>query len=154
MAKVEVDDSDLETLIFATSVLKTIEGALISRKSDPFVRPHLDYTRALDNVTTAWRNSKRTSAGTAIAWDGELDSFERDFLKSICGFECSNTITVEYRLNHPEIDRLAAKGCIQLGQCCEGAVWAGENTPDIRPIPKFAVRVTPRGIEKFKELTK
>ena len=40
MKTVTVDLEDLEKIVFATSVIKTIESTMAARKNDPFVRPH------------------------------------------------------------------------------------------------------------------
>lgn len=147
--KVEVDLDDLETLIFATGVINTIESALVQRKQDPFVKPHLDYTNAQRNLVAAMNSAKRVEANTAVAWDGALSKEEINFLQSDDILSVIDGVT---RLKQPEIDSLAAKGCIQIGQMCEGAVWPGESKADIRPLSKFLVRITVRGLDKLEKL--
>lgn len=146
--KVEVELDDLETLIFATSVIKVIEGALQQRKSDPFVKPHLEYTQASEALTAAMNGARRSQADTKIAWDGALSHNEADLLKE---FVASNTfeITGEFRLKTKEVDSLAAKGCIRIGQLVSGAVWPGQPQADIRPVEGFALAITQRGKDKL-----
>jgi hypothetical protein len=147
--KVEVELEDLETLIFATAIIKTFEGALQQRKQDPFIKPHLDYTKAHGALTLAMNSARRSeNAGTLIAWDGELDDKEIKFLELFVKAPVFE-IDGEYRKKHSEIDSLMAKGCIRMGQCVMGAVWPGEPKADIKPIPAFALAITKRGEEKL-----
>ena len=150
--KVEVDIEDLETIVFATGVIKTIEGALQSRKQDPFVQPHLEYSKAHNNLVAAMNSARRSeNTGTAIAWDGKLDDKE---LKMLVKFSAAPVITItgEFRFKFNEIDRLLSKGCIRMGQRVEGAVWPGEPKADIRPTEDFAVAITQRGKDKLEKL--
>jgi len=153
MAQVTVDLSDLETLVFTTGALKTIEGALQSRKSDPFVQPHLNFTEAHNRLATAMRNASRGTADTVVPWDEPLETYERHFLESVANNEengLPTTIGTDFRLEHPEIDRLMCKGAITLGQLVKGVIWAGKDRPEPPPDPSgFAVRVTERGRSKL-----
>ena len=78
--KVEVEIEDLETIIFATSVIKTIESALQQRKQDPFVHPHLDYSKASEALTAAMNSARRAVADTKVEWDGALTDKEKELL--------------------------------------------------------------------------
>ena len=152
--KVEVELDDLETLIFATAVIKQIENALVAHKHDPFVKPHLLYGDALNNLTAVMNQSRRTAAGTKISWDGALTYAEATFLRDVGRmFDATSEyffIDGTYRLEHSVIDQLAAKGCIKIGQSIRGVIWSGDSRPAIRPLPNFQVMVTPRGYEKLK----
>jgi hypothetical protein len=146
--KVEVEIEDLETIIFATAIIKTIESQLRSRKEDPFVQPHLDYTRAHDALVLAMNSARRATADTKIQWDGELSAKEIKFLQQFAAcpvFEVDG----EYRKKRDEVDSLAAKGCIRIGQLVSGAVWPGEPKADIRPVSGYAIMITKRGNEKL-----
>jgi hypothetical protein len=147
--KVEVELEDLETIVFATAIIKTFEGALQQRKQDPFVQPHLDYTKAHNALTLAMNSARRSeNSGTLIAWDGELDAKEIKLLEQFVEVPVFE-IDGEYRKKHREVDSLMAKGCIRIGQCVAGAVWPGESKADIRPIAAFALAITSRGKEKL-----
>jgi hypothetical protein len=152
--KVEVEIEDLETIVFATAVIKTVEGALQSRKQDPFVRPHLEYTKAHDALVLAMNSARRSESSgmTATAWDGDLTDNEIRLLQN---FEDIPVLVIapEFRKKHP-VDSLTAKGCLRIGQCVEGAVWPGESKADIRPLPSFAIAITPRGREKLEKMLK
>lgn len=149
--KVEVEIEDLETIIFATSAIKAIEAALQRRKEDPFTKPHLEYTQASEALTTAMNHARRSSAGTATEWDGALTDKELELLKE---FVASNVfeVTGEFRLKTKEVDSLAAKGCIRIGQLVTGAVWPGESKADIKPVAGFALAITPRGHDKLAKM--
>lgn len=152
--KVEVEIEDLETIVFATAVIKTVEGALQSRKQDPFVRPHLEYTKAHDALVSAMNSARRSESSgmTVTAWDGDLTDNEIALLEE---FEDSPSLVInpQFRKKHP-VDDLAAKGCLRIGQCVEGAVWPGEAKADIRPLPTFAIAITLRGREKLEKTLK
>lgn len=150
--KVEVDLDDLETIIFATSVIKQLESALQARKSDPFVKPHLEYTKASEALTQAMNYAKRSANNdTAVQWDGALTDKETELLKE---FVASNVfeITSDFRLKTKEVDSLAAKGCIRIGTLCAGAVWPGESKADLKPVEGFALAITQRGKDKLAKL--
>ena len=149
--KVEVELADLETIVFATAAIKTIEEVLNRRKTDPFVKPHLDYTIAHNNLTAAMNGANRAKTGYLVDWNGELTDEEFKLLKQL------DTIAVDeippgYRISIPAYDTLLAKGCIRMGQCVVGAVWAGEQKPDIKPVDMFAVSITKRGKEKLDQI--
>lgn len=146
--KVEVEIEDLETIIFATAVIKTIEGQLQARKQDPFVQPHLDYTKAHDALTLAMNSARRATAGTKVEWDDALDEKELDLLKEFVEVPVFE-VSPEYRKKIKAVDSLTAKGCIRIGQLVSGAVWPGESKADIRPIEGFALAITPRGKDKL-----
>ena len=146
--KVEVELEDLETIVFATAIIKQIESSLAARKNDPFVQPHLDYKQAHDALTLAMNSAKRASADTKIEWDGELSKKEIELLK-ILDASPVKEIDPIYRTKHDEVDSLAAKGCIRIGQLVSGAIWAGSDRPDIKPLAGFAITATPRGLNKL-----
>lgn len=149
--KVEVELEDLETLIFATSIIKVIEGSLQARKSDPFIKPYLEYTNASNNLTTAMNHARRATAATETAWNGELDAAEIKLLKE---FIQSPTFQIdgEFRKKRPAVDSLMTKGCIRIGQLVQGAVWPGEDRPDIQAVPGYALAITNRGSDKLAKL--
>lgn len=147
--KVEVEIEDLETVVFATAALKTIEGALQSRKEDPFVKPHLNFTPAHNNLVAAMNGARRSvTADTATLWDGELNEKEIKLLQLFVASPV-HEVDSEYRKRHTEIDSLASKGCLRIGQLVAGALWPGESKPDIRPIEGYALTMTPRGTTKL-----
>lgn len=153
MAQVAVDLDDLETLVLTSGALKSIEGALAQRKTDPFVRPHLEFTEAHDRLATAMRNAKRSDGGTLIGFDEPLSKDERKVLQEIIDGD-RNTLTQKEKGAAGEamsaFDRLAAKGCVVMGQLLVGVLWAGASAPELRPDPTgYAIKATPRGLEKL-----
>jgi len=146
--KVEVELEDLETIIFATAIIKQIESSLAARKQDPFIRPHLDYNAAHDALTLAMNSARRATANTATLWDGGLEQEEIDLLKILKASPIKQ-IGPDFRLEHKEVDTLASKGCICIGQLVSGAVWAGSDRLDIKPEPGFALMATQRGKDKL-----
>lgn len=155
--QVTVELEDLETIVFATAVIKQIENALQARKRDPFVQPHLDYSKAHTNLVAAMNSAKRANAGTLIDWNGELTYTEVTFLREVDRlFQKTSAyleLLGEFRIKEEFyfVDSLAAKGCIQIGQSIVGAVWPGDNQAQIRPYPTFQVRITDRGRSKLEE---
>lgn len=149
--KVEVNLEDLEIIIHATSAIKQIETALSSRKHDPFVKPYLQYNEAHNNLVYAMNAARRSGSGAATDWDGELSDNEFKLLKNfsrtpvleVSGFERQQT---------KEIDTLLSKGCIKMGQCVVGAVWAGETKADLKPTDDFVIAITQRGKDKLEKL--
>jgi hypothetical protein len=156
MTDVTVDLVDLETLVFTTGALKTIEGALQARKNDPFVQPHLNFTEAHNRLAEAMRNATRGQNDTVVPWDGELDAVERACLSAMAEDEDERlfiTITPKWRLEHQEYDRLMCKGMIVIGQLVKGIIWGGASAAEIKPDPSgFAVKTTKRGRDKLKKL--
>ena len=157
MTSVTVDLEDLRTLVLTAGALKTIEGALASRKADPFVREHLDFTEAHNRLASAMRNAERADAGTLVPWDGDLDDAEIDLLHAI---DTGEHVILTRRQKSPNpgaamsvADQLAAKGCVVIGQLVKGILWAGEAAPDLVVDPQgFPVRITQRGREKLAKL--
>ena len=156
MTKVTVDYDDLETIVFATAAIKAIEGALAARKSDPFSRPHLDFTAAHDRLASAMRNAKRSESNdTVIKFSDPLSDDEMDTLKlidSIC--DEHSYMTLEGKDKAPGqvmsvYDQLAAKGCVEIGQLLSGIIWAGAAAPELSKKPTYAVRLTARGRERL-----
>lgn len=149
--KVEVEIEDLETIIYATGVIKTLESALQSRKQDPFVQPHLDYTNAHNNLVAAMNSARRSESNdTKVQWDGELAKDEIKFLQKF-DFAPVFEATPEYRSKNDVVDNLASKGCVRIGQRVAGAIWPGETRPDLMPVAGFAVAITQRGRDKLKK---
>lgn len=151
MPSVTIDIEDLETLVFTTGALKTIEGALANRRVDPFTRPHLDFTAAHDRCASAMRNARRVEAGTLVDWDGALDVHEENALRHIESGKRAQ-ISAHEKQNYREYDGLAAKGCIVMGQPVAGIIWAGASAPELTPCAGFAVKITPRGREKLAKI--
>ncbi len=156
MTDVTVDLADLETLVIAAGALKTIEGALQSRRQDPFVIPHLNFTEAHNRLAAEMRNATRAKADTVVPWDEPLTPVEVALLRTAIRFEdeFSQTFTVapKYRLDHPEVDRLMCKGAIIMGQLCKGILWGGKSDIQWAPDPSgFAVATTARGRRKLEQ---
>ena len=150
MTSVTVDLSDLETLVMTTGALKIIEGAISQRRSDPFVREHLDFTAAHDRLASAMRNARRAEAGTLVAWDGELDGVEVLLLRDVADREMG---VKGIGCHKEDYTTLEAKGCVTIGQEVQGILWSGEKQPDIRITPNYySVRITDRGREKLAKL--
>ena len=158
MTTVTVGLADLETLVMATAIIKTIESSLAQRKDDPFIKPHLNFSDAHDRLATAMRNATRAESGTLFDWDGELSDDEIILLKDIDAgaikmFSVSERNPANKEHYNQNIDSLAAKGCIILGQCASAVVWAGANRPELKVDPsKFAVKITDRGRQKLRML--
>ncbi len=162
MTIVAVDLADLERLVMTTGALKTIEQAMHQRRNDPFVREHLNFTEAHDRLATAMRNAQRSKSrgDRMVDFDGPLDDDETRVLKAIADELWFREISTKEKIgDYLEVgvlsvfDRLAAKGMCVIGQLCEGAVFAGEPGPQIRPVTRgFAVKVTDRGRAKLAEI--
>jgi len=164
MTTVTVDLADLERLVMTTGALKTVEQALHQRRNDPFVREHLNFTEAHDHLATAMRNAQRSksSGNTLVEFDSPLEDDETKTLRLMAAdrqgwfHEISTKEKLGSYLKNNKLsvfDRLAAKGMCVIGQLCEGAVFAGESGPQIRPVTRgFAVKVTDRGLAKVAEI--
>lgn len=151
MATVTVDLADLERLVMTTGALKAIEQAMHQRRNDPFVRDHLNFTEAHERLATAMRNAQRSKSrgDTVVDFDGPLDDDETKTLKVVVEWPADYLVTGALSV----YDRLAAKGMCIIGQLCEGAVFAGEPGPHIRPVTRgFAVKATDRGRAKLAEI--
>jgi hypothetical protein len=164
MTSVTVDLADLERLVMTTGAIKAIEQAMHQRRNDPFVREHLNFTEAHDRLATAMRNAQRSksSNNTLVEFDGSL---EDDEVKVLLRLKDADRQGWFYKIGTKEklgsylkdnklsvFDRLSAKGMCIIGQLCEGAVFAGEPGPQIRPTLGFAVKVTDRGRAKVAEI--
>ena len=156
MPSVSVDLDDLEKLVLTSGVMKTIEGLLVARKNDPFVRPHLEFSEAHDRLATAMRNARRVDAGTLVPWDGELDAEEVSLLRD--ADKGGLWLTVSERMpSRPSedmsvADRLMCKGCVIIGHFVTGVSFAG-STPELTVDPKgFPIRITDRGREKLAKI--
>lgn len=154
MKTVTVALEDLEALVFATGAIKTIEGVLASRKEDPFVKPFLAMTDAHNRCAAAMRDVKRAEAGTLIKYDEPLTKEERDTLEEIASGDIPG-ISVGAKLPQKGeamsvYDRLAAKGCVVLGQRVHGVIWGGEDKPSLAIDPnEYAIRITERGRKRL-----
>lgn len=151
MPVVTVDLDDLETIIFATGAIKTIEGVLASRRSDPFVQPHLDFKAAHDRLGSAMRDVRRAEAGTLVNYSEPLTVEEVtalreiDFGKDVLSQD-EKAPNKKKKESMSVYDRLAAKGMVVMGNFVRGVVWAGASAPEIVPDPKgFAIKLTNRG---------
>ena len=153
MTTVTVDLADLETLVFATAAIKAIEEQLVARKRDPFVAPHLQFTEANNRLATAMRNAMRGQADTVVPWDGELDEDEIKMLKLVepGGFWIPPKQKAPVAGEVMSVaDRLAAKGCVVIGQFIRGILWAGAPGPELQIDPKgFPIKITERGRDKL-----
>lgn len=158
MTAVIVDLADLETIVFATGAIKAIESTLANRMVDPFVRPHLDYTAAHDRLATAMRNARRAEAGTLVQFDEPLTRAEARALRYVLDAEEVRKSGVAwFAISGPDkaalgeemsiYDRLAAKGCVQIGQFVTGVVWSGAPAAEVKADPErgFAAKITDRG---------
>lgn len=164
MTDVTVDLADLETLVWATAALKTIEGTLANRMVDPFVRPHLNFTEAHERCAAAMRNATRAQTGTAVAWDEPLTKVQANTLRYVLKAMNEKKSGWQLFVISPadkaapgelmgEFDRLAAKGCLRMGQFVDGVMWAGASAPDIKADADkgYAAQVTDRGRKKLAE---
>jgi hypothetical protein len=162
MTEVTIDLDDLEALVYVSSAIKTIESALAAYKRDPFVqKAHGKFGAAqkrLEDVIRRARRSER-SGETEIAYDGPLDLEEEAVLGSLWRRrdrdDVVTTIAVEEKLQQTSdglspIDRLAAKGMIEVGSYVYGAKWTGDGYPIIRiDATRYMVRFTTRGESKL-----
>lgn len=148
---VTVDLKDLETVVFATGALKTIEGALQARKNDPFVMPHLNFTPAHNRLAQAMREATRASAGTAVGWDDPLTLKEAILLGDIVKSADTKDDDLLFGVVIPadekvDFDSLSSKGMIKFGQHLVGVLWSGEEVPRLQVDPdNFSVVIMARG---------
>ena len=107
------------------------------------------------------RNATRAEAGTAVDFDAPLTKTEvralRDVLQvadsgkgglgHLPWFVISGADKAAPGESMSIYDRLAAKGCVKVGQIVTGVVWAGEDKPSIKADPErgFAATITDRG---------
>ena len=163
MTAVTVDLADLERLVMTTGAIKAIEQAMHQRRNDPFVREHLNFTEAHDRLATVMRNAQRSKSGgnTLVEFDGPLEDDEVKVLLRLKATDQGwfHRISTKEKLGSylkdnklSVFDRLSAKGMCIIGQLCEGAVFAGDPGPQIRPTLGFAVKVTDRGRAKVAEM--
>lgn len=164
MTEVTVDLDDLETLVFAASAIREIEQAVQRMRRDPFVAPHLG-SEALNRLAEAVRHAKRAQRNdTLVLWDAPLSGNEVLALKRIVGLHDDAPGTMgwvrvpasdkEPKLGEPmsDLDRLACKGCVRIGNPIDGVLWSGEERPAYRIDPTgFCVEVTRRGRIKLSE---
>lgn len=157
--RVEVNVADLEAIIQAAGIIKTIEGALASRRTDPFVKPYLDFTDAHNRLTAAWRDAQRAEADTLVKYDAPLTREEVNALQYVAAgapqgapggatyFTISPEDKGEPGREMSVYDQLSAKGLIRIGQWCVGVVWPGASqVSDVKPDPKgYAAQLTERG---------
>jgi len=144
-----VNIEDLETLVWATSVLKTVEGALATRKIDPFVRPHLDFTAANDRCAAIVRDARRQMSGTLVVWDEVLSEGDEKRLRRVDENGILELSNIDQKV---EYDTLAAKGYVVIGTGVSGTVWSGEKHADINPTHRYRVKVTDRGRAKIAKI--
>jgi hypothetical protein len=153
MPTVTVDLDDLEKLIFTAGAMKTVEGALKQRREDPFVRDHLEFTDAHNRLAAAVRNVQRGTADTLVAWDGELSQDEIKLLRKVTGELAILTRDQKAGKSGEDMsiaDRLAAKGCVIMGQLVKGVLWAGETKPVlVQDTSGFPIKITNRGTDKL-----
>ena len=149
MTTVTVELEDLEKLVFATGALKTIEGALDTRKRDPFVQPHLDFTNAHNRLASAMRDAQRGNAGTLIDYNAEVTHDELKLLTKVVEGLCIpiRDKVGEKRDGDTLWESLMCKGCIEFGQLVTGVVWpGGSGVESVKPDPRgYPVRLTARG---------
>lgn len=166
MTAVTVDLADLERIVFAAGVIKTIEGAIASHKRDPFVQPHLDFTEAHNRLATAMRNASRAEAGTLVNFEDPLTKEEANaltYVKKACDGDDRNPGLPFFTISVPDkaeagramsvYDQLQAKGCVKVGQWITGVVWPGEVSPSISADPDrgYAAVITQRGRTRLTE---
>lgn len=147
--KVEIEIEVLETLIYATAVIKQIESALIARKQDPFIQPHLHYTAAVNAATEAMNHARRSAAETKTGWDEPLTEKEVLFIEKELEGSLVESFSGVQRQKHKEIDTLAEKGCVLIGQRADAVVWPGATQADLATLNAYAVKLTTRGYEKY-----
>ena len=154
MTEVSVDLDDLKALVYATGAVKAIEQTIIQARRDPFSAPYMtmSHGRIAQAILHAERSAR--SGETATGWDDPLSDGEVDLLMK-CGDERMpfERFTRANRASMP-IDSLASKGMIIIGQCVHAVIWAGASTVSdvIADGVWFAVKVTPRGEKKLREL--
>ena len=150
MTTVTVDLKDLETIVFATGVIKTIEGSLAAFRRDPFVQPHLNFTDAHKRLAAMMRDATRAEAGTLIPYNEPLNKKELSCLRAAA----SSGFYISRKEKAPEggeamsiWDRLMSKGMIAMGQVVTGVVYAGASSVEqvIVDPERFAIRLTDRG---------
>jgi len=152
MPLVLVDLNDLETLVMTTGALKTVEQALNARRSDPFVRAHLDFTDAHNRLATQMRDARRSERNdTVIQFDEPLTLDESKYMYGLYISSCGYYVYHDEQFveQRPVINSLQAKGMVCRGRYMNGVLWDGEAHPQLKEDHKgFAVRLTYRGRQK------
>ena len=150
MTTVTVDLKDLETIVFATGVIKTIEGSLAAFRRDPFVQPHLNFTDAHNRLAALMRDATRAEAGTLVPYNEPLDKEELSCLRAATspGFYISRSDKAPKEGEAMSIwDRLMSKGMIAIGQIVTGSVYTGASAVESLVVDptRFAIKITDRG---------
>lgn len=133
------------------------------RHDDPFAKPHMPYTDALDRIAEAVHWEKRRGAGTAVDFHEPLDDEQAGLLREMFEFLERDGDSSPYGIfllhgrmaispkmkTDGAFDRLAAKGCVEIGRFLVGALWSSApNRPEWSADQSaFLVRTTPRGRE-------
>lgn len=125
-AMVEVDSDDLETLVYATGVVKAMELAIAAAKNDQQwlgVQPAI--AAAVDRVAHAWRAAKKPldRVPPSLAEQQMLIALEKK------GATAEHGIPVD----DPHIYRqMVARGLVKIGVHQHRMVWNSE------PVPEFS----------------
>lgn len=154
MPSVTVDLSDLETLIFTTGALKTVEEALNKRKGDPFVRAHLDFTDAHNRLVERYREASR-SRDNYMGYNNPLTKEEIQYMNELDLSKPGYFIYHDESFMQPRsyIMSLLTKGMVRRGRYLNGVLWDGDTHPQLKEDDKgFAVRLTTRGATTIAEL--
>ena len=167
MTDITVNLEDLETLIFAAGVVRSIEAAMDTRKRDPFVPSRYKIAEATNRLASEARSARRYKETYATAWDGPLTAEEEKWLDDACkNYDPADRegrmIVVEANelyggggmtFRQGPIHDLANKGMVAIGTAAFAVIWLGADQPEFWPDPfKFYVRPTPRGLSKWREL--
>jgi hypothetical protein len=151
---VEVDDKDLEALLFAASAVKTIERVLEQHRRDPFVKSHALTMPAHDRLTTALNHARR--ADTNPLWNEPLTQQDIDFLADLVGSGSYRDYShSSYTDAKSFLNTLAAKGMVTLGERRYAYLWAGASTPELsKEIIGLSVKPTVRGVRAVAEASR
>lgn len=166
MPKVEVDSEDLEALIYASAVIKTIEGQLASFRRDPFMKDAGEkFLPAQKRLESAWRNAKRAAAPENMLININDPPTDQDKLlllglwrrKDQYGFVrvARHVGQASMMGQKSSMDSLTAKGLIDLGDAIYGGRFTGDEHPVMLiDIEHYMVRFTRKGGDLALELEK
>jgi hypothetical protein len=145
-----VSADDLETLLFASGAIRSIEEALNAAKRDPWAQSAKGkLTQAYDRLSREWRNAKRAREGYPGANFADPTAEDLLNLAAIEADVRDQGIGAAVALGSPLyriVQALHAKGLVELGVYREMVMWGDSGEVGSRDHPMIQrVRLTARG---------
>ncbi len=148
MTTVTVDVADLQTLLFATGCIQTIEGALKNRDRDPLaVSAKGKLSEAHDRLATAWRRASREPPPEPD--EADIATLRRMFAASDAAMIAVGTDGLGTVNRFAQVLQLIEAGPAWPGVKID---WPAPATPEFRQDGmdprdlRYAARLTARGL--------